>query len=467
MRSCRRSPRPRTHTVLAIMLLAVATSLANVTFTDVTSVFELGDTGKQSGAFIDYNDDGWTDLQMDTGLYRNEGGTKFVKAGPGGQQMAWGDIDNDGYLDFFTATNGDIHYGSKDGTFSDDVLEGRPHGCSDACTMLDVDGDGLLDIYWSGYETGIGAPQPDALYKNLGDRTFKLIWTQQKHYPARGNIAADFDNDGDTDLYISNYRLRGNLLWRNTGDGTLVFASASHGVLGGRGHSIGSAFGDIDNDGLIDIFAGNFAHGGQPQSRFFRNRGAEHDYTFEDKGTCGVYYQESYASPTLGDYDNDGDLDLFFTTVYGHNQAGMFSNAGDWNFRNVTRESGVNGISFTYQAAWGDFDNDGDLDLVTGGHLYQNDGNPNNWLKVKLIGIGNVNRSAIGAVVRVKLGDKTLTRQVESSTGRSNVNDLTLHFGLGTHQGDVNLEIAWPYAERQVVTTSVNRTVTVKRGEDD
>ena len=221
-----------------------------------------------------------------------------------------------------------------------------------------------------------------------------------------------------------------------------------------RGHSIGAAWGDFDNDGYIDLFAGNFAHddsrGRQPHSFFLRNTGIKKDYVFKNMGQGGIHYQESYASPAVADYDNDGDLDLFFTTVYGTASFGkknypvLYRNDGSWEFVDVTEDAGVGTLGPTYQAAWADIDNDGDLDLVTAGKLFINQGNSNNWLKIKLLGDGKiVNSDAIGSQVRIKLKNKILTRQVEAGTGEGNQNELTLHFGLGEHKDTVDLEIFW------------------------
>ena len=113
---------------------------------------------------------------------------------------------------------------------------------------------------------------------------------------------------------------------------------------------------------------------------------------------------------------------------------------------------------------------------MTGGRLYRNSGTGNNWLKVRLQGNasagseagGKVNRAALGAIARIKVGDKTITRHVESSTGRSNTNDMTLHFGLGEHEEDVEIEISWPYTKKkQIATASVNTTITVVCSETD
>ena len=435
-------------------------------FEDVTAAFGMDGVGKGHAAWIDVDGDGWVDMQEDAGIWRNVNGETFEKSGPGGLCNAWGDMDSDGKLDYFV-TVGVAKFANEDGSWADSHLQDIPHICSDASTILDIDGDGLLDIYLGGYEME-WVYQPDSIYRNLGDRKFGQIWkTDGRAQPTRGVSPCDFDMDGDTDIYVTHYRLEPNILWVNDGTGKFTNGAPTYNATGGNGHGIGSAWGDVDDDGYIDIFAGNFAHGGQPESRFLRNLGPAGNFHFEDKGTCGVNYQESYASPALGDFDNDGDLDLMFTTVYRHNHPALFRNDTDGSktiqFTNVTDSAGVGGLPGTMQAAWCDFDNDGDLDLMAGGKLFRNKGNENNWLKVKLEGSSSVNRAAIGAQVRIKIAGRTLTRHVESSTGSGNVNDMTLHFGVGTYDGPLELEIAWPYRGIQKTTVdAVNQTVTIQ-----
>ncbi|MDP6451358.1 MAG: CRTAC1 family protein, partial [Lentisphaeria bacterium] len=289
----------------------------------------------------------------------------------------------------------------------------------------------------------------------------------------RSVVACDFDEDHDADFYVSNYWLAANFLIVSGDNNKVANRAAAFNVAAGSGHSIGACWGDIDNDGYMDLFAGNFAHDGQPQSRFLRNRGKAAGYKFEDIGTRGVAFQESYASPTLGDYDNDGDLDLFFTTVYDHNAPRLYRNDSSpetgWKFTNVTSEEGIPRLPSTYQAAWGDVNNDGFLDLVTAGRLFINQGNENHWLKIRLKGNGKkVNSSAIGAKVRIKLGEKTLTRQVEGGgVGQGNQNDLTLHFGLGTHSREVDYTVTWTNGETQTGTTGIDRMIRVTMGETE
>ena len=130
------------------------------------------------------------------------------------------------------------------------------------------------------------------------------------------------------------------------------------------------------------------------------------------------------------------------------NAARLYGNDGNWKFTNVTAAEGLPtnmGRSNNDGAAWADFDNDGDLDLIAGEKLFVNSGNSNHWLKVHLAGDGkSVNSTAIGTTVRIAVGDLTITRQVEGGTGCGNQNDPTLHFGLGSHNQPVDLEIVAP-----------------------
>ena len=439
-------------------------------------------------AWGDYNNDGYVDIMTRGALWRNNAGTGFteiaIKGSPG--PGLWADFDNDGRLDYYDYgyRGGSINYepNGKSGanvmyrntststttSFQPVPMPSRPMGKSSGASFADFDNNGFIDLYVGGYEGGVNTDA--VLFNNKGVFTS----SSKDHYnksPARGVTTCDFDRDGDQDVYVSNYRLVANRLLQNDGKGNLKDVGVSKGVAGDGGsgawgHTIGSAWGDFDNDGYMDLFVGNFSHPASYQDRaqFLRNPGAGGG-KFQLKNTLdGDDWQESYASPSLGDYDNDGDLDLFFTTVYGGNNPRLYRNDGNWTFTNVTAEEGLANLSQTYTAAWADFDNDGDLDLITAGKIFVNnesDTGSNHWLKVHLTGDGTtVNSAAIGSQVRITVNGKTMTRQVEGGTGEGNQNDLTLHFGLGNYSGLLDLEITSPTgAVRKIKGVSVDQTV--------
>jgi hypothetical protein len=434
---------------------------------------ELGLTlGTGAACWVDLDNDGWVDLCGSGAAWMNHGGTNFTRLADVGLVVA-ADFDNDGFADLFSFSQMKLIHNDGGKGFTDFTLPELPRTVSLGACWGDFDGDGFVDLYVGGYEDwDKQLTYPSFILLNQQGRGFKLAWTEEK-YRTRGVTACDFDRDGALDVYASNYRLQPNQLWHNDGKGRFQDVASNYNAVATSpgfegGHSIGAAWGDFDNDGLFDLFAGNFAHvdnrGDQPKSRFLRNLGPNGGFRFEDLGPCGVAYQESYASPSASDYDNDGLLDLFFTTVYAvasfnrPNFPVLFHNDGKFAFSDTTQTAGLSSLPPTDQAAWADFNHDGSPDLVTGGKLFVNQGCGGHWLEVRLAGDGQrVNRSAIGTQVRIKLERGTLTRQVEAGTGQGNQSDLTLHFGLGTHSDPVALEIFWP-----------NRTVqTVKRVRTD
>jgi len=408
---------------------------------------------------IDFDNDGWVDIYSSGVLWKNNQGKSFSKVFDKGSNAIWADYDNDGYSDFFCYDNQRLFWNDKGHGFALRPFPKLAIHSSQGASWADYNGDGFVDLYIGGYEDWEkNITYPDTLIMNDKGKTWEITWTETR-YRARGISSCDFDTDGDLDIYVSNYRLQPNILWQNDGTGKFVDVAASHNAVATwedfpGGHSIGAAWGDFDNDGYVDLFAGNFAHndnrGHQPQSFFLRNTGPENNYIFDNMGQCGVFYQESYASPAVADYDNDGDLDLFFTTVYAtasfhkKNHPVLYRNDGSWKYVDVTELEGVSQLGPTYQAGWADFNNDGYLDLVSAGKIFINQGNSNNWLKIKLLGDGKiVNTDAIGSQVRIRMKDKILTRQVEAGTGQGNQNEMTLHFGLGKHKEPVDIEIFW------------------------
>ncbi|MFP6763226.1 MAG: CRTAC1 family protein, partial [Planctomycetaceae bacterium] len=463
-------------TGLLLTLFLQSVSSAETVFRDVTEQAALK-AGTDAACWADFDNDGWTDLCVSGGVWKNNAGKTFVRVADIPTAVA-ADFDNDGFTDLFSWTARRLFRNNRNMSFTPVVLPELPPSVSRGACWADFNSDGFVDLFVGGYEDwGKGITWPYQILINEQGKSFRLLKSESR-LRTRGVTACDFDQDGDVDVYVSNYRLQPNLLWINTGMAEFTESAAKYGVVGttagfGGGHSIGACWGDFNNDGLIDLFAGNFAHvdgrGDQPKSRFLKNRGPDHGFQFEDLGPRGVHYQESYATPSAGDYDNDGNLDLFFTTVYGtasfgrKNQPVLFHNDGQFQVTDVSAAAGVSGLPPTHQSAWSDYDNDGDLDLISGGRLFQNQGSSGNWVSVRLEGDGqDINRSAVGAQIRIAVGDARYTRQVEAGTGEGNQNDLKLHFGLGPHSGTVKLQITWLNCGQQTLTVPTGQLTTVK-----
>jgi hypothetical protein len=464
--------------LIAVLPHADACATKGSTFVDRSTDLDIAPVG-QHAAWCDVNDDGWPDLRTNGALWINRAGKSFTRVdAPGDGVIA--DLDNDGVGDLVSFAPIAIARGVREGDvirFEPLSLPELPTTVSRGVAVGDFNNDGFLDALFGGYEHWpTQTTYPTLLLLNERGRSFRLAWTCAEHR-TRGVTACDFDEDGDLDLYRSNYRLQPNALLVNDGKATFRdeagirgAQATSEGFAGG--HSIGACFADFDNDGRIDIFAGNFAHvdqrGDQPKSRLLRNLGAAAQWTFEYLGESGVWYQESYASPAAGDFDNDGDLDLFFTTVYATasfkkpNFPALFRNEPATDgakriFQDGTQGSGLESLPPTYQAAWADFNRDGRLDLVTAGRLFLNQGTRDaHWLGLRLRGDGvRVNKDAIGTQVRIKLSDgRVLTRHVEIGTGEGNSNSPLLHVGLGAEKGPLTIEIRWPDGTRTTTTAA-------------
>ncbi len=436
------------------------------TFINVTASKTVGIDNKPLG-WNDYNQDGFPDFSAGGGLSRNNNGTGFVSGGGGFGFSIWADWDNDGDQDAFNLNLlAQPKFMRNDGgdNFTEINLPVVPGADNQGACWADFNGDTFLDLYLGAYEEG--SYQPDCILINNGGTSFSIGWQEPGgERPGRGVTACDFDKDGDMDVYVSNYRLEPNYLWRNNGNGTFTDAAPALGADGspgwGNAHTIGSAWGDMNNDGHFDLFVGNFAHPGQPESQFLENQGPP-TYNFLDRaGSAGLHYQESYASPSLADYDNDGYLDFYLSTVYSGDAGVLYRNNGNWSFTDVTAQENLGGLANSSQSAWADYNDDGFLDLMADGKLFENQGNDNHWVKVRLEGDGTkVNRSAIGTQVRIALGGSTvLARQVEAGTGHGNQNSPILHFGLGARTTPVTLNVFWPDGTTlNVPNVAVNQT---------
>ena len=447
----------------------------------------------------DIDNDGFPELGDGFRLWKNHGGTNFTVLADLPAKI-FADIDNDGDLDFYAYRNNSPSlmgvYRNNGGTSFASVGFPKLTSRNDnrGTCWGDWDNDGDPDLYVAAFEFDLQNPpgpldQPDSLVRNDNGTSFVVNWTEPgTPLRSRGVITCDFDQDQDLDIFVCHYRLQPNYLFVNNGSG---FFSNQAPALGADGfqenhpvsafaHTIGAAWGDFDNDGDFDLFVANFAHPAgwfgiptnQPESQFLENLGVGGGYAFVDRASdVQLEYQESIGAPALADYDNDGDLDFWAGTAIESGSVGdespvLCRNDGNWNFTDVTAEAGLSNLGIAYQSAWADFDDDGDLDLMTNYKLFVNKGNGNHWLKVKVDGINqaNVGRDAIGTQVKIDLGDGNIpVRQVESGTGEHCSNDLVLHFGLGGRVAPVDLEVTWLNGNTQTIQdVAVDQSVLVQ-----
>ncbi len=490
-------------------------------FTYQGSVFNSSVSGAVNGVWADWDGDGDLDLYQGCGkgtadrFWENQGAPDHLlvdrsrevfgtweNLGPN-TGNAWGDIDRDGDLDLYVCSG-------------EDWNDGNP-------------------IYY-----------PDFLLKNENGAYFtdislsSGIRTGEDLY-SRGATFGDYNNDRWHDIYVSHYRIRENHLFENQRDGsfdevgeerncsgtfdeTWYYDSTAGSVYGKYwwgptyGHTIGSSWADFNRDGNLDIWTSDFVHKYVgyindwydirgyvcDDANLYINDGAPH-FTFTDYrnssgipiwpiGGRGTFQgDQTFSGITIGDYDNDGWEDMYIPQVYGHlpyTTPHLFRNKGavldgsvpnGTTFEDVTDGLGIKGAN-TYANLFIDYDNDGDLDLVTSGaetwdgsnwqdyriRLYRNQGTgANHFLRFQLNGTG-MNPQAVGARVVLRIDDDVMmTREVRAGTGHAHQGSNVLHFGLGDRDllpRSITAEVIWPDGViHPIDVAGTDRTIYVDR----
>ncbi|MFN8007723.1 MAG: CRTAC1 family protein [Terriglobia bacterium] len=455
-------------------------------------------------------------------LYRNLGHGEFkdVTAQSGikgngayGTGVAVGDYDNDGYPDVYITNFGPniLYHNNGDGTFSD-VTEtagvGDP-GWSSSAAFFDFDNDGYLDLYVANYVSYRYDANPDCternirsychprffrdvpgkLYRNLGNGRFQDVSESSgiAHLAGKslGVVAADFDGDGWMDLYVTNDTTR-NFLLKNNGDGTFsdvtLMSGTGYNAEGEAEASMGVDAGDYDGDGLLDLVVTNYD---LETNALYHNEGK---FQFNDQRWPSGVAKADHRFLGFGtgfiDFDNDGDLDLFI--VNGHvldnieqlregftyaqpNQ--LLENRGGTFFENLEflRYSSLS-PKVGRGAAFGDVDNDGDLDVLISNSgqeptlLLNQVGKKRNWVLLKLIGTRS-NRDAVGAKITVTTENLSQTDQITGGGSYLSASDLRAHFGLGNAEMIKTLKIRWPSGAEDVFRDiKANQILSIREG---
>jgi hypothetical protein len=466
-----------------LLLPTVPPAFAQSSFTKITTgpVVDEGLEASTGCAWGDYDNDGFLDLFVTrfdniavNALYHNERDgtfTRFSAGAPANESNVrsagciWGDYDNDGFLDLFvanlgaTATNW-LYRNNGNGTFEKMTgsqagpIASDPTGRSVSAAWGDFDADGYLDLFVA--NGAFAENNVNALYRNLGQGRFTNTAATSGFNQALMSTQgtwADVDGDGRLDLFVTHHNNQGNYIYRNLGGGAFRATASGH-VLNERLNSVGSAWGDYDNDGDLDLFVVNRGLSGDVHqtNRFYRNNGGG---TFEEITTGDIVNDTGvFNTCAWADYDNDGHLDLFVANEGSQNR--LYHNNGDGTFQSVTEGDIVTEIAASNGCSWGDYDNDGFLDLfvANGGltgprnnFLYHNDRNSNHWIKVRCVGTLS-NRSAIGAIVRAKaLIDGVVRwqmRHISGGDGWLSQNSLDVSIGFGTATNIDLLRIEWP-----------------------
>lgn len=430
---------------------------------------------------VDVNQDGWDDIFITNGpgsgapnfLYLNNGngtfttitGDDIVSDTSSFDGASFADVDNDGDLDAYAVTwynkRNYFYQNNGNGTFTQlpNAILGNQGTYSETASWGDYDGDGLVDLYI----TNSGGNKVNQLFQNQGNSTFTQVQTgfpATETHSSRNVSWVDYDFDRDPDLMVTNENGEANDLYRNNGQGTFTKLTNTPPTLGLQS-SMGCSWGDVDNDGDLDLFVANANFQNELDNQFFLNDG-QGNFTAASGGLLDNDGGCSYSSSFM-DYDNDGDLDLFVTNgfCYANTTNFMYDNDGTGNFtRSNLTMSAIPG-NCTYGAAWADLDHNGFPDLVLAtcifssspfpvlpsNFIFMNQGNSNHWLNFNLEGTTS-NRSAIGARVYLsaEINGQTVVqmREITAQSGYCSENSLTVHFGLGASTTINYAVIEWP-----------------------
>jgi len=460
-------------------------------------------------------------------LYRNNGDGTFTdvttKAGVGaeglfGMGVAVDDYDNDGFPDLFVCgyRRCILYHNNGDGTFTDVTAHAGVANSglwASSAAWFDYDNDGRLDLVIANYvdwspernfycgDRGPGMrsychpddfnPLPPTLYHNNGDGTFTDVSGKSGLAAKRGNglgiVTFDYDNDGWQDIFIANDHMP-NSLFHNNRNGTFVEVGYLAGVaVSGDGQfeaGMGTDAADTTGNDRMDIVA---VHLDMQLARLYRNLGGGtfEDATFQSKLSYATFHMSEFGTKFF-DYDNDGARDLFMAT--GHvldnieryhaetkyaEPKLMFRNNGKGVFENVSDQLGPDFLlpRVSRGAAVGDFDNDGDLDILVNNcgqapQLLRNDGgNANHWLEILLIGTKS-NRDGVGARVTVTAGNLRVYDQRKGGMSYQSAQDPRLHFGLGQQTKIDSIEIIWPSGTTtKLKDLKCDQIIAVKEGE--
>ena len=459
------------------------------TFSDVTAQAGLTRTGWASAVCAgDYDNDGYTDLFItywgQNVLYRNDGKGRFIdvtaRAGLAAEATRWGsgctfiDYDRDGDLDLFVGNylKFDLATAAEPGRGSNCMWKGIPVNCGPKGLPADT----------------------NLFYRNNGDGTFTDVSEATGVNKVRERYAMtatviDYNLDGWPDIYVA-CDSTASILYRNNTKGGFSDVALETGCAynedGQAQAGMGVAVGDYNADGYPDIYKTHFA---DDLPMLYKNSARGF---FEDASRAAGFDHTRYVQWGTGlvDLDNDGWPDIFTVSgnvypevekhfkEYPHlNPRLVYRNMGDGRFKDVSAQCGP-GVTTPHSSrgcAFGDFDNDGDIDVLVMNmnerpSLLRNDYinaqslNRNNWLKLKLIGVKS-NRSAIGARVLLKAGGHTQAQEITSQSSYYSHNDMRLNFGLGSNKKAEQVEIRWPGGQTETIKdVAANQIVTIREG---
>ncbi|MDE0682622.1 MAG: CRTAC1 family protein [Candidatus Poribacteria bacterium] len=498
-----------------------------IRFTDVTAELgiEFRHTNGESGekyfiepigsgaALFDFDNDGDLDLYLVNGsdlpgttspmpptnrLYRNDGDTftdVTLEASVGDTGYGLGccvaDYNNDGFTDLYVTNFGAnvLYHNNGDGTFTDVTESAGVDGTqfSSGCAFVDLDADGYLDLYVVNYVQFDPKTNPectrqrirtyctpealkgaaDILYRNNGDGTFTDVTAEAGISGADGKglgvVCGDIDNDGDSDIFVANDTTP-NFLYRNDSDTAIqmtedaLFAGVALSEEGRAYSGMGANLGDFDNDGYLDIVITNFQD--QTNSLYHNAQSGFFNEVSFAKGIGERSLLYLAWCVDVIDFNNDGWLDMFVANGHLDDNVAEIDPIGTYAQPNqlFLSDRGLNfaesvDVAISEQkvsrgTAFGDIDNDGDVDIVVSNlkdtpTILRNDSNDaSQWLSVKLVGT-HCNRDAIGARVTVVSEDLTQIREVKSGSGYISQNDLRLHFGFGNATRVDTLTVRW------------------------